>query len=88
MTNIYNTEPTYFPSKNNGNEVCHNSSFGPCFGNGKDLGIFVNNRNYTKFPESYQDNLGKSKSIFTGDFNNNNEKIELNEIEVFKIYNE
>ena len=45
-----------------------------------------NNSNcYSYFPKAFEDNLGKGKSIYTGDFNNNNEYIKMNEIEIFKI---
>ena len=46
-----------------------------------------NNSNYSYFPYSYQDNLGKGKSIFTGDLNNSNRQFTLKEIEVFKLFN-
>ena len=32
LNNIYNTEPTKFPSKNDQREVKHNSGYGPAFG--------------------------------------------------------
>ena len=35
---------------------------------------------------SYQDSLGKGKSIFTGDLNNNNIYYKINEIEAFSLY--
>jgi len=89
LSNIYNTEPTKFPSKNNKQEVDHNSSYGPIFGGGDDLGVygdFLNRGGYSEFPYTYHDILGKGKSIFTGDSNNNNNKFKIKEIEVFKIY--
>ena len=49
---------------------------------------FLNQYNdncYSNFPGAFEDNLGKGKSIFTGDLNNNNQYIKLNEIEIFKI---
>ena len=46
-----------------------------------------NNDSYSRFPSSYEDSIGKDRSIFTGDTNNNNEKIKIKEIEVFKLYN-
>ena len=36
---------------------------------------------------SYQDNLGKGISIFTGDLNNNNSSFKIIEVEVFKLFN-
>ena len=91
LTNIYNIEPTKFPSNNSGNNVYHGGSYGPLFGNECDFYIYSNfgNNNYSAsiFPRSYQDILGKGKSIFTGDFNNNNNKFYIKEMEVFKLYN-
>ena len=74
LTNIYNTEPIKFPSKNDRQEVYHYSTYGPWFGGGRDIGIdsdFSKNNAYTSFPYTYIDISGKGKSIFTGDFNNN-----------------
>ena len=85
LTNIYNLEPIKFPSVNLGTEICDSSSYGPCFGNGKDIGIFVNGNNYSGFPKDYQDTSGKGKSIFTGYFNNNIKDLKIKEIEVFQL---
>ena len=87
LTNIHGTQPTKFESKNDNKEVNHHSSYGPVFGGGCDLGIyndFINRGGWSKFPSTYQDNLGKGKSIFTEDLNNNN-KFKLREIEIFKL---
>ena len=88
LSNIYNTEPTKFPYVQE-RSVCHASNYGPIFGNGTDLYLYNNfmndNSNGSRFPGSFQDTLGKGKSIFTGDFNNNNKYFKLKEIEVFKI---
>ena len=87
ITNIYNTEPTKFPYAKN-RSVYHDSSYGPYFGYGADLGFstsFGGNSNWSNFPYSYKDVLGKGRSIFTGDFNNNNKKFKLKEIEIFKL---
>ncbi len=46
---------------------------------------FINSGAWASFPNTYQDILGKGKSIFTGDINNNHSSIKLNEIEVFKV---
>ena len=91
LTNIYNIEPTKFPSNNSGSNVYHHSSYGPLFGNECDFYIYStfgkeqNSDSY--FPKSYQDVLGKGKSIFTGDSNNNNTSFVIKEMEVFKLYN-
>ena len=85
LTNIYNTEPTKFPYVS-GRSVYHDSGYGPYFG--YDLGFYTSfddNSNQSGFPSSYQDILGKGKSIFTVDFNNNNKHYKLKEIEIFKL---
>ena len=87
LTNIYGTEPTKLPSKNDQQEVYH-SSYGPIFGSGNDLGIyqdFIKKGGWSGFPFTYQDSIGKGKSIFTGDPNNNNSNFKIKEIEIFKI---
>jgi len=89
LSNIYNTEPTKFPSKNDQEEVYHHSGYGPRFGGGCDLGVYgdiLNKGGWSRFPHSYLDILGKGKSIFAGDSNNNNIDFKIKEIEVFKIF--
>ena len=89
LSNIYNIEPTKFPSKNDQKEVFHYSKEGPHFGNGTDLGVEVDvlkDGGWSSFPYTYQDILGKGKSIFTGDYNNKNNYFKIKEIEVFKIF--
>ena len=85
LTNIYNTEPTKFPYVQY-RSVYHCPNNGPYFGANYDLGFYTNfsdNSNCSGFPSSYQDILGKGKSIFTGDINNKFYK--LKEIEIFKL---
>ena len=87
LTNIYNIEPTKFPSKNDKCEVYHNSKWGPRFGYGRDIGTegdFIQQDSASYFPNTYIDPLNKGKSIFTSDFNNDNSKFKIKEIEVFK----
>ena len=87
LTNIYNIEPTKFPSNNNKCEVFHNSNWGPRFGNGRDIGTegdFLQKESASYFPDTYKDVLGKGRSIFTSDFNNNKGNFKIKEIEVFK----
>ena len=88
LTNIYNTKPTKFQSKNNGNEVYHHKDYGPIFGkDGMDLCIYSNfsekNGPNANFPTSFQDGLGKKGSIFTSDENKGN--FTIKEIEIFKL---
>ena len=59
------------------------SSYGPTFGYCFDIGIQFESGDYTNFPKSYKDILGKGYSIFPGD--NENKKLNLKEIEVFKL---
>ena len=91
LTNIHNIPPTKFLNSNSNYSIYDDSNYGPTFGGGSDIGIFYNgnnnNYNYSYFPHSYEDSLGKGKSIFTGDLNNNNQKFTLEEIEVFKCFN-
>ena len=81
LNNIYNTEPTKFPYVK-GRSVCHDSSFGPRFGAGSDLYLYNNftdiNSNGSSFPNSFQDTLGKGRSIFIGDKNNEYFKLKEN----------
>ena len=87
LTNIYNTEPTKFPYQNN-RSVYHDANYGPIFGSGSDLGFgsnFISSKgSWSYYPNSYRDILNKGKSIFTGDFNNNNYNFTLKEIEIFE----
>ena len=89
LTNIYNIEPTQFQSNNDKREVRHSPNYGPSFGGGTDLGIYTDYFNrgaWTYFPNTYKDILGKGKSIFTGNSNNNIVEFKIKEIEVFKIF--
>ena len=90
LTNIHNTEPTKFPNEDSSRSVYHNSDRGPCFGDhDSDICIydnFLNKNSLTAFPERYKDVLGKGKSIFTGDSNNDNKNFKVQEIEVFRVF--
>ena len=91
LTNIHNIEPTKFPSKNNGHELYFSSSRSeehtselPCFYATWIQNDFINETtSYLGY--YYQDTVGKGHSMLTGDKNNNNSKIILNEIEVFEL---
>ena len=89
LTNIYSINPTKFPSKNDQYDVYHNSNHGPVFGSGNDLFIynnFLKCGGLTYFPTTYEDILGKGKSIFTGKDNNNDIDFKIKEVEIFKIF--
>ena len=90
LSNIHNTEPTKFPYNIKSScNVDHDSNDGPRFGYSQD-DIFISSDFIKKdctsgFPSSFQDVLGKGKSIFTGDKNNGNNKFKIKEIEVFTL---
>ena len=90
LTNIYNTEPTKFPYEKS-RSVYHDSSKGPYFGGGGDLCFYndfsASNGCGSNFPYSYKDVLGKGKSIFTGNNDNNYNCYTLKELEVFELSN-
>ena len=90
LTNIYNIEPTKFPYEKN-RSVYHDYSNGPIFGSGFDLGFgtnfLLNKGCWSNFPDSFKDILGKGKSIFTSDNNNDTRYYILKEIEIFEVFN-
>ena len=92
LTNIYGTNPTKFQLKNNNDSyaIYDYPSYGAFFGQSPyDLYIkndFFNNGIHSGFPCSYEDSIGKGKSIFTGDTNNNTSEFKVKEIKVFKLY--
>ena len=87
LKNIYNIKPTKFLNKNNGAQIGNYSYHGPNFGF-TDIyfcnDFKIGHNSYSKFPNTYEDTLGKGKSIFTG---SDDDKINLREIEVFKLFN-
>ena len=88
LINIYNIEPTKFNTTSSSEGIHHSKDYGPTFGSYCDIGIasdFVNSDSNSDFPCRYQDTLGKGKSIFTGNFDNNKSNFRLKEIEVFKL---
>ena len=90
LTNIHGTNPTKFPNTQNlENAVCHHSGYGPWFGNGADLKIYDNylnnKKSYSNLGSAYHDVLGKGRSIFTGNLNNDDNHIILKEFEAFKL---
>ena len=88
LTNIHGKAPTKFPTTKNQQSTYHYMEYGPLFGN-NDIYIFnnyLNSKSITLFDNStYSDILGKGKSVFTGDANNNNQDIIIKELEVFKL---
>ena len=88
LSNIHNTEPTKFPYNSySSNNIAHSSTDGPRFGYEPDdiylSSDFIKDDSTSGFPNSFQDVLGKGKSVFTGDNNNNCNKFKIKEIEVF-----
>ena len=91
LSNIHGTQPTKFINIDINNSVHHRSDRGTCFYS--DIWVYEDFRNnnpnsscYSSFPRGYKDTLNKGKSIFTGDFNNNNSYFKLMEVEVFKVF--
>ena len=86
LSNIYGIEPTKFDNSNINYGVYHNENEGPDFGS-SDILIakdFKKDNCTSSFPQYYSDTLGKGKTIFTGEVNNNN-NLNIKEIEVFKL---
>ena len=89
LTNIFNINPTKFPSKNDGKEIRYEPNYGPKFGYGTDLGLypdFSQKGGWTCLGNTFPDILGKGRSIFTGDSNNSNPDFKIKEIEVFQLF--
>jgi len=89
LTNAYDFKPTKLPpkivNKKNG-EVYHKNNYGPTFGN--DLGLFSNfkEKGWAFKFETFQDILGKTNSLFTGNKNNeDNDALIIKELEVFRL---
>ena len=88
LTNIHGTKPEKFPNSEKNNSVIHYKDYGTLFGN-NDIYVrkdFMNQNTYSAFPSYYQDTLGKGKSIFTGNANNNITDFKVKEIEIYKIF--
>ena len=92
LTNIYNIKPTKFNRTNDKYGICFGSDLGAWFGGSSNIGFKYDyskeNNCYSNFgiSEGYQDSLGKGKSIFTGNLDNNKTNYKINEIEGFKLY--
>ena len=90
LTNIHGTEPTKFPNSDSNYSIYDDPSYGPTFCNSSGNDIYTlyssNNCSASYFPYGYKDILGKGRSIFTGDSNNNNNSFKIKEIEFFKIF--
>lgn len=87
LTNIHGIEPTKFPHIEKKDAILHNIGFGPTFDDIYIYGDFRNNLCTLNFPRSFKDVLGKGKSIFSGNFNNNISEVKIEDIEVFKVSN-
>ena len=79
LLNIHGTVPTIFPNLDKYHSTYNASSYNSIFcqvGHTHDLYIannfLINDYSYSDFSLTYKDVLGKGKSIFTGDPNNNN----------------
>ena len=86
LTNNYNYKPTKFPKKIKDaeyGEVYHNGNYGPTFGN--DLGLYSNFNGWALKFKTFQDILGKTNSLFTGNENENDSSLYIKELEVFKL---
>ena len=89
LTNIFNTDPTKFPSKNDEHEIGCYHNYGPKFGAGCDLGLhgdFSQKGGWTNLGNTFPDILNKGRSIFTGDTNKSNYKFRIKEVEVFQLF--
>jgi len=84
LTNIHNIQPTKFENKKDCNQVFFGKGNGPCFYDTWIESDFINNCS-SYLGSHYQDTTGKGLSILTGNSNNNERKIILNELEVYKI---
>ena len=94
LVNIYGTVPTIFPNLDKWHSTYNGSQYNPIFGHvGNTHDLYIANNflfhhySYSDFSLTYKDVLGKGKSIFTGDPNNNNKLIIIVELEVFKLFN-
>ena len=87
LTNIHGIEPTKFINSNSNWGVYHYHNQGPVFGaDDIFIGNDFNQNCNSLFPECYEDILGKGKSIFTGNINNNINYLKMKEIEVYKVF--
>jgi len=85
LKNTFGTKPNKFIIKEVNSSIYDYYDKGPTFGSGHDINIsqnFFNNNHSINFPNSFEDNIGLGKSIFTGD--NNNSNFIIKELEVFK----
>ena len=88
LTNIHGTKPEKFRNKDKNNSIYHYKDYGTLFGS-NDIYVrkeFLNQNTYTTFPSYYEDTLGKGRSIFTGNTDNNITDFKVKEIEIFKIF--
>ena len=88
LTNIHGIEPTKFINSETNCSVFHYYNQGPVFGANDILILEDFNKKdcISHFPENYKDILGKGKSIFTGNIDNNKDKFKVKEIEVYKLF--
>ena len=89
LTNMYGIQPTKLPleNENDSHAVCLLNSYGPIWGNGRDIAVHSNcnqsSSSWSSFPESYNDTTGKGRSIFSSSTGTCN--FQVKEIEVFRV---
>ena len=84
LKNTFGTKPNKFKIKEDNSSIYNSSNNGPTFGGGHDINTsnkFLNHNHSINFPQSFEDNIGMGRSIFTG---NDNSQFILKELEVFK----
>ena len=84
LTNIHNISPTKFENKKDQHQVYFGINYGPCFYDTWIQADLINGCS-SYLGSHYQDPTGKGHSMLTGNNNNDERKIILNEIEVYKI---
>lgn len=86
LTNIHGPEPTKFPHNKGEDSIKHHKNQGPTFDDFYIEDDYSNSQCTIYFPRGHKDILGKGKSIFSGDSNNNVDKTKIKDIEVFQVF--
>ncbi len=90
LKNNYGIPPTKFNNYQDNISIGQWPDYGPIFGNVADIYVHINNFGCvggcsSTFPHNYIDTTGKGKSLFTGNYDNDNINMNLTEIETFKV---